>query len=129
MNQEQVDALPFPFRSELDRRMALQGPAAIFTLDARGQLQFDAARTRDSWDRLEDEMARIDGVKLAPCPCLFRDRETGWVQFVFSTSEQLCGEHPRADIRVFPDTQTALQELQSLGVPPVLTASFPEGPE
>jgi hypothetical protein len=129
MDSELIHTLPFPFRSELDRRLALEGPAAIFTLDARGQLQFDAARSRESWDRLEKEMSAEDPSSMRACPCLFRDRETGWVQFVLSTSETLCRHHPRAEVRIFPDSKSALDALHSVGVPPVLEGSLAKGPE
>ena len=129
MSEDLIATLPFPFRSEFDRRLALEGPPAIFTLDARGQLHFDAARSRESWDRLETEMSKEESSSMRPCPCLFRDRETGWVQFILSTSETLCQHHPRAEVRIFPDAQSALEALHSVGVPPVLEGSLAKGPE
>ena len=113
-------SLPFPFRSVLDQRIALEGPAALFTLDARGQLQLEPARTRESWDRLEDILA---STRLVACPCLFRDRHTGWVQFILATSIDLCVQHPRAEVRTFEETDEALRVLQSLGNPPVVRDS------
>ena len=118
---ESLPSLPYPFRSELDRVIALEGPAAVFTLDARGQLQFDPARSRESWDRRESEMKVHDH---KTCICLFRDRMTGWVQFVLVTSPELIREHPRADIRVFDSADDAVQTLQSLGSPPVVDDSL-----
>ena len=112
--------LPFPFRSEVDRHLALRGPPAIFTLDARGQLNYDASRTRESWDRLEGS---FDVHSIAPFAFLFRDIPTGWVQFVFSTSVDLCRDHPRAEVRVFTDPQVALDTLHSLGSPPIVDDS------
>lgn len=107
-----------PFRSEIDRQLAQKGPPAVFTIDARGQLQLDPARTRESWDRLETEMVKA---QFESCPCLFRDRKTGWVQFVLTTSPTLCQAHPRADILRFNSTQQALRILQSLGVPAIVS--------
>ena len=107
-----------PFRSEIDRQLAKAGPPAVFTLDARGQLQLDPARTRESWDRLETEMSQAP---FESCPCLFRDRKTGWVQFVLTTSPTLCKTHPRADVLRFKGIDEALQVLQSLGTPSVVS--------
>ena len=101
------------FRDPFDAIQAASGPPAVFTVDADGELKMDLMRTRDGWQRLD---AVPDyGV----CHCLFRDRATGFVQYVLVTSPQLCSDHPRADITRYPDQSTALSVLAALGSPPI----------
>lgn len=73
----------------------------------------DLVRTRDCWQRLEG------APEYGACHCLFRDRATGFVQYVLVTSPQLCRAHPRADITLYPDQRTALAALAALGNPPI----------
>ena len=102
-----------PFRDSFDALQAESGPPSVFTVDADGELWMDLTRTRDGWQRLET--APTYGV----CHCLFRDRATGFVQYVLVTSPQLCREHPRADITRYPDQPAALAALAALGSPPI----------
>ena len=101
------------WRSPFDREMALSGPPAIFTVDAKGRLGVDEARTRETWCRVGGEPQRKTG------HCLFTDRATGWVQYVLVTSEAFCLHHPRADIECFASEAAALNALAALGPLPV----------
>ena len=97
------------WRSPFDREMAMRGPPAIFTVDAKGRLGVDEARTRETWCRVGVEPER------AECHCLFTDRETGWVQYVLVTSEDFCRDHPRALIQRFETEAAAFEALAALG--------------
>ena len=102
-----------PFRDTFDRIQAEQGPPAVFTVDAEGEIKVDLERTRDGWQRLD----RVPDYGV--CHCLFRDRATGFVQYILVTSPDLCSTHPRADITHYPDQPAALSALSALGRPPV----------
>jgi hypothetical protein len=108
-----------PFADPWDRDVARCGPPALFTVGPRGQLRVALNRTRDQGKR-----AATDRPK-APCHCLFRDRATGWVQYVLATAPALVADHPRADIVRFPDQPTALAALAAIGRPPVVGAPAP----
>ena len=101
------------YRSPFDEQLATHGPPAIFTIDFKDRLGLDEARTRELWTRMD--RAPEWGV----CHCLYRDRETGWVQYVLVTSPDLCGPHPRADIVRFATREDALSALAALGELPV----------
>jgi hypothetical protein len=105
-----------PFSDAFDRSVAVYGPAALFTIGPRGQLRLALNRSRDQGKRAAPVREK------APCHCLFRDRTTGYVQYVLATSPALCAEHPRADIRRYPDQRAALDALDALGRPPVADA-------
>ncbi len=110
-----------PFRDTFDAVQAEHGPPAMFTVDAEGEIQVDLVRTRDGWQRLD--VVPEYGV----CHCLFRDRATGFVQYILVTSPQLCADHPRADITRFPDQPAALAALSALGRPPLQPSSSGTG--
>ncbi|MDG1481270.1 MAG: hypothetical protein P8R54_16880 [Myxococcota bacterium] len=103
-----------PFRDTFDRIQAERGPPAVFIVDAEGEIKVELVRTRDSWQRLEGAVPAY-GI----CHCLFRDRATGFVQYILVTSPELCASHPRADITRYPDQPTALAALSALGRPPL----------
>ena len=105
-----------PFSDDFDRTMASEGPAALFTIDPRGQLRLALTRSRDQSKRSSPDRPKT------PCHCLFRDRATGFVQYVLATSTALCVSHPRADIERYDDQQAALDALAGLGRPPVADA-------
>ena len=112
-----ISASPFiPFRDPFDQLLVEQGPPAVFTVDSEGELQLDPMRTRDCWSRLPPAARPDHGL----CHCLFRDRATGYVQYILVTSPALCETHPRADIRRYADQKAALDVLTSLGSPPIL---------
>ena len=100
-------------RSTFDEAMLLTGPPAVFTIDSKGCLGLDEWRTREHYGRIEAVPAR------EVCHCLYRDRATGFVQYVLLTSAELCAEHPRQDITRYPDQGTALSRLAELGDPPI----------
>lgn len=96
------------WRSTFDEALAEHGPPAIFTLDHKGRLGMDEARTRESW-------TRVDYVgEVVPCHCLFEDMATGWHQYVLATAEALCINHPRARVHRFANAEDALAALESL---------------
>ena len=103
-----------PFSDPFDRSVAIHGPAALFTIGPRGQLRLALNRTRDQGKRAVPSRPK------EPCHCLFRDRATGYVQYVLATSPTLCVSHPRADVRVYSTQQDALEVLDALGRPPVV---------
>lgn len=104
------------WRSPFDEEMAAHGPPAVFTVDAKGRLGVDEARTRETWCRVGGSPKRGE------CHCLFTDVATGWVQYVLVTSEELCREHPRAGIERFDTEEQALQALAALGPLPTCSS-------
>lgn len=100
-------------RSEFDAAMLESGPPAVFTVDAKGQLGLDEWRTREHYGRIAGELVR------EVCHCLYRDRATGFVQYVVVTSPQLCATHPRQDVTRYDDQGSALAALSALGNPPI----------
>jgi hypothetical protein len=104
-----------PFRDRFDRLLAEQGPPALFTVDAGGELRVDLVRTRDGWSRLVADVVLPREV----CHCLYRDRATGFVQYVLVTAPELYSEHPRADVRRYDSQADALAALAAIGRPPI----------
>lgn len=102
------------FCSEFDAALAEAGPPAVFLPDRNGDLRFDPSWTRDCWGRAPGPHAHGHVWLLA------RDRASGFVQLVFVTSPTLLAEHPRLDLRAFPDPAAAREALDVLGVPPVV---------
>jgi hypothetical protein len=100
-------------RTAFDRDMLEHGPPAVFTVDAKGRIGLDEWRTREHYSRLELTPSR------APVHCVYRDRATGFAQYVLLTSPDLCASHPRQDITVYPDQGSALAAVASLGDPPI----------
>ena len=97
------------WRSPFDEVLAEDGPAAVFTLDHKGRLGVDEARTRESWTRISSVG------EFAHCHCLFEDLATGWHQYVLVTSPELCRDHPRARVHQFPSAEAALDALSAMG--------------
>jgi hypothetical protein len=104
------------WRSPFDQAMAESGPAAVFTLDHGGRLGIDEARTRETWCRL----AGPDGREA--CHCLFRDRATGFVQYVLVTAVNFYEAHPRADTVRYSSAEEAMSALAQLGPMPIQNA-------
>lgn len=113
---------PIPFRSAFDARLAQSGPPAVFIVDAEGELRLDPFKTRDGWSRLSSDMSPA----FHPCHCLYRDRATGYVQYVLVTSPSLYLDHPRAQVRRYPDQAAALRALQALPHPPIVLNPWDE---
>jgi len=107
------------FASEFDAALAHSGAPALFTVDHKNTLRLAPDRTREAWMRLDTPP--VPGL----CHCLFRDRTTGWVQYIYVTSPDLCREHPRADIAHYPDQDAALAALAALGPVPLCKGAFP----
>lgn len=99
------------FGDRFDALLAQQGPPAVFTVTADLELRLHPDRTRDAWQRLGDDAVPT----VESCHCLFRDRATGWVQYILVTSPVLCAEHPRADIWRYESQAAALAALEGLG--------------
>jgi len=100
-------------RSRFDEALLEVGPPAVFTIDAKGRLGLDEWRTREHYTRVEGMPPR------EICHCLYRDRATGFVQYVLLTSSALCANHPLQDISRYPDQSSALVVLAALGDPPM----------
>lgn len=107
------------FGSDFDRRLAQVGPAAHFTQDADGELRLADDRTREAHERVAEPHPS------QWCHCLYRDRATGFVQYLLVTSPALCADHPRADIARYPSQAEALAALAACGVPPVVRGPWP----
>lgn len=108
-----------PFCDPFDEGIARAGAPAIFTVDAEGALRLDAERSRDALSRLEAP------ARPGLCPCLVRDRATGWVQLVLATSPDLVVSYPRADIAVYARGAEAVAALSRLPDPPVWRGAWP----
>ncbi len=100
-------------RSRFDELLLAQGPPAVFSIDAKGRMGLDEMRTREHYNRVTSPP------RFGHCHCLYRDRVTGFVQYLLVTSPDLCTEHPRADVRRFDDEAAAMQFLAGLGDPPI----------
>lgn len=107
------------FAGPFDAAVAAQGPPAVFSTDAEGLLRLDVVRSRDAWAHARGALPR------GFCHCLYRDRSTGWVQYLLVTSPALCEAHPRADIARYPTAEAALDALAALGRPPVWKGPWP----
>lgn len=94
------------FCSEFDAALARGGPPAIFLPDREKRLRFDAQWTRDAWGRCEGEPAAGWTWVLA------RDRDSGFLFVVLSTSPDLLASHPRLDVRAFESLEKAEAALQ-----------------
>ncbi len=102
------------FADTFDQTLAEQGPPAVFGLTADGELRLQADRTREAWgSRAGTELT------FERCHCLYRDRATGFVQYLLVTSPALCEEHPRADIWRYDSEALALEALGRAGRPAV----------
>lgn len=109
------------FGSSFDRRLAETGPAAVFTLDADGELRLSDDRTREA-----HALYAVQGSPpLGWRHCLYRDRKTGWVHYALVTSPALCAAHPRSDVLQFDDQEAAFAVLEQLGRPPIWTGAWP----
>ena len=104
-----------PFGDRFDAQLANDGPPAVFTVNADHELRLHPDRTRDAWQRVDDAVVPT----VESCHCLYRDRATGWVQYVLVTSPALCAQHPRADIWRYDSPAAALAALSGLGAAPV----------
>lgn len=104
------------WRSPFDEAMAESGSPAVFTLDHNGRLGVDEARTRETWCRVGGPDVR------EACHCLFTDKATGFVQYVFVTSPAFYRDHPRATTERFDSYSDALAALSALGPLPVRKA-------
>lgn len=101
------------FCSPFDEHLAEAGPAAVFLPDPEGLLRFDAEWTRDAWSRATPPLTRGRRWVLA------RDRDSGYVLMVLTTSPDLLVEHPRLQLRAFTERDEATAALAALGRPPL----------
>lgn len=107
------------FGSCFDRGLAQSRFPAVFTCDADGELRLADDRSREAHARAQPPYTH------QWCHCLYRDRATGYVQYVLVTSPELCTTHPRADIAHYPSQAAALTILDSLGSPPIDHGRWP----
>lgn len=101
------------FCSDFDAGLAAAGPAAVFLPDRDGLWRFDAEWTRDAWGRHPGPHV------IEPTYSLLRDRDTGFVLLVLVTSPTLLPDHPRMDVRAFPDVGSARHARARFGAVPV----------
>ena len=119
MTSPEHDTSRADFGSELDRRLAHGSTGVVFTQDADGELRLADDRSREA-HALNPEPHQRQW-----CHCLYRDRATGFVQYLLVTSPDLCAAHPRADIARFATQLEAFAVLDSLGVPPDTRGPWP----
>lgn len=115
MSGPEATAAPAAFSSEFDALMARAGPPAIFTRTFDGEWRLSADLTRDRYTHGEPPPRE-------PGFVLFRDRATGFVSLFYVTGLGLVRDHPRADVRAYPDEASALAALAALGRPPMAEA-------
>ena len=99
--------------SPFDAALAAAKVPAVFLSDSDGNWRLHPSWSRDCWGR-NAEQADPD-----PGYCLARDRATGLVQMVFTTSRGLLEGHPRLDVRVFNDFDAAAAAFEGFGTPPL----------
>ena len=108
------------FCSPFDQHLAMNGPPAVFLVDAGGELRFDADWTRDAWERAA---APVEEHRWAWT--LLRDRATGFVWLGLFTSPSLVpSAHPRIDARVYADRISAEAARDALGRPPIAETAW-----
>ena len=95
-------AIPF------DEVLARRGPPAVFTLDHKGRLGMDEARTR-SRGRGSSPSASWSCVTA----CL--RHATGWHQYVSHRCGTERADHPRARVHRFPSAEAPFDALASMG--------------
>ncbi len=95
------------FASVFDERAFLDGPAALFTPDPRGNLRVDPERSREMWLLVPEPHSREPGV------FVLTDSATG-VQMVLATNAcALALAQPRGAVERQPDYDTALARVRS----------------
>ncbi len=85
----------------------------MFLPNREGAWKLEVGWTRDAWSRKPGPHA------FAPTWTLCRDRATGYVVLALVTSPTLLEDHPRMDVRVYPDLETARVARAALGAVPV----------
>ncbi len=107
------------FVSDFDRLLATSDAPLLFLRDPEG-----------FW-RVQVDLARDGAVRLGRPPrlqeghALLRDRITGLVTPVYTTSRELLQDHPRADIVFYASAEAMLAAFESLGRPPVSLGGLP----
>lgn len=119
-----LDAEGARFASWWDRRLAAEGPPAIFTLDARGDLRVDPERTR--------EAELLVGVPEGREPAHFvlTDGATGVRLYLYVTHPALALCQPRGTVERFPDSAAAIAEAVeqwAVPAPEAAAAGLDEG--
>lgn|GEM_PF-2344786 len=107
-----------PYCSPMDERLAIEGPPSIFILDHEQKWRFDASLTRDGTQRLNQEKEGLQA-ELDWAFVLLRDRSTGFVSRMMTTSKGLFDGHTRADPKFFDqeeDFDAAWGEISMLPV-------------
>lgn len=106
------------FASWWDRRLAAEGPPAIFTLDPRGDLRVDPERTR--------EAELLVGVpdRREPAHYVLTDGVTGVRLYLYVTHPLLATCQPRGTVERFPHPRLAIaQAVEQWAVPPAQAAA------
>lgn len=85
----------------------------MFLLSREGAWKLEVGWTRDAWSRLPGPHA------FAWTWTLCRDRATGYVVLALVTSPTLLKDHPRMDVRVYADEQSAAAARDALGTVPI----------
>ncbi len=110
------------YASPFDAALAESGPPGVFLTDRHGLWRLHGEWTRSAYNR-------------APGPHAFgwtwtlcRDRVSGFVVLVLVTSPTLLTEHPRMDVRTFPDRASAEAARAAWGQPPITHAPWEATP-
>lgn len=101
------------FCNPFDAAIAAHGPAAVFLLDREGKLRLAPRWSRDTWGRHGADRGRDEAW------LLLRDPGTTYVILAYATGAWLLDDHPRLEVRRFPDEAAARAAWAALGRPPV----------
>ncbi len=102
------------FANRFDALLAHQGPPALFTVDADGELRLSPDRTRDTLEHVGD-----DPMPMRWCHLLVRDQATGWVQYILATSPDIIPHIGGCEVREVASQQEAQRQLDALGPLPL----------
>lgn len=105
------------FCSSFDRAVAFEGPEALFIRDREGLWRLAPNWTRNAHEALEGDRAKNVGGEWRWL--LARDHDTGFVQLLLSTGQDLLHAHPRMDLQCFAGLEEAEAARRSVGDPPV----------
>lgn len=110
------------FCSSFDRAVAHEGPEALFVRDREGLWRLAPNWTRNAHEALEG--AHREGASRKWRWLLARDHDTGFVQLLLCTGEDLLHTHPRMDLQSFAGLEQALDVRRTYGDPPICKESW-----
>ncbi len=105
------------FCSSFDRAVAHEGPEALFIRDREGLWRLAPNWTRNAYDALEGD--RAQSAQKTWRWLLARDHDTGFVQLLLCTGQDLLHAHPRMDLQYFDGLEEGDAARSAYGDPPV----------